>query len=255
MVKMKEINIFLIIIAPFMASSAALLGYRLPKKKKAVFARSKCEKCNKNIEIYDLIPVLSWLFLNGNTRCCDSKIPKYMILTEVAFILTVIFTYFFVNPEEYIYIYLLCYFLFALSFSDGLYFRIPSILVINIVLLGLVYISVFSADLLLFKIAIAGAVFAIFSMLQYYYLKYKKINALGGGDIKLFTAISMWINWQFLTLLVMIASILGIIWFFSVNKININYVSKKYIPFGVFISISTIIVILLEKNSLIFKAF
>ena len=79
-------NIFLytilFIIGAFCGSFSELTAYRLPLKiswKKRAF----CEKCNKELTIYDQIPILSYIFLNGKCKYCKNKIDKSKIIVEI----------------------------------------------------------------------------------------------------------------------------------------------------------------------------
>ena len=79
-------NIFLytilFIIGAFCGSFAELTAYRMPLKiswKKKAF----CEKCNKKLTIYDQIPILSYIFLNGKCNYCKNKIDKSKIIVEI----------------------------------------------------------------------------------------------------------------------------------------------------------------------------
>ncbi|MBF0489059.1 MAG: prepilin peptidase [Candidatus Omnitrophica bacterium] len=47
---------------------------RLPAEKSVVFPSSHCPKCQKNIEWYDNIPLISWMILGGKCRHCQSPI-------------------------------------------------------------------------------------------------------------------------------------------------------------------------------------
>jgi leader peptidase (prepilin peptidase)/N-methyltransferase len=48
--------------------------YRLPRKRSIVAPPSACTDCGTLIKGYDNIPVLSWLFLRGKCRNCNSSI-------------------------------------------------------------------------------------------------------------------------------------------------------------------------------------
>src|SRR3989344_4234135 len=54
--------------------------------------RSHCFSCGKNIKWYDLVPVLSFLFLKGRCRHCKSKIsiqyPLVEFITGILFLAT-----------------------------------------------------------------------------------------------------------------------------------------------------------------------
>lgn len=51
-----------------------VLIYRIPRGENFVTDRSKCPHCHAYIEWYDLIPLLSFLVLNGKCRNCGAKI-------------------------------------------------------------------------------------------------------------------------------------------------------------------------------------
>ena len=52
--------------------------YRIPKKKSVVYGRSYCPSCGSLIPWYCNIPVFSYLFLLGRSKCCHLRIsPIY----------------------------------------------------------------------------------------------------------------------------------------------------------------------------------
>ncbi len=63
---------------------------RMPKEKSIVFPSSHCPNCQKPIEWYDNIPLISWIFLLGRCRYCKQKIAfRYWsveFLTGVVFL-------------------------------------------------------------------------------------------------------------------------------------------------------------------------
>lgn len=69
--------------------------YRIPRKESIAFGRSHCTTCNEPIKAYDLIPVVSFLFLRGKCRNCGSKIsaryPLIETLTGILFLLSYLF--------------------------------------------------------------------------------------------------------------------------------------------------------------------
>lgn len=60
-----------------------LVGSRTAKKQSIVSPGSHCANCETQLKIYELIPVISWLFLRGKCRTCQTKIPVSYILLEV----------------------------------------------------------------------------------------------------------------------------------------------------------------------------
>lgn len=53
-------------------------------KGKTIWGRSQCDRCKKRLHYYDLIPVLSYLYLCGQCRYCHKKIPRSNLLVELA---------------------------------------------------------------------------------------------------------------------------------------------------------------------------
>ena len=68
-----------------------LAVYRIPKNIDIVKKHSYCPNCNHKLGIFDLIPILSYIFLGGKCRYCKQKIrPRYLILeilSGVSFVL------------------------------------------------------------------------------------------------------------------------------------------------------------------------
>lgn len=79
---MEAIIYFLIFITGTLFGSFFTLAvYRIPIKQSIVHGRSYCPKCNHRLEFWDLVPVLSYIFLGGKCRYCKEKIrPRYILL-------------------------------------------------------------------------------------------------------------------------------------------------------------------------------
>jgi leader peptidase (prepilin peptidase) / N-methyltransferase len=55
-------------------SFISVVAHRVPRRESIVGPRSRCPRCGAQIAAYDNIPVLSWLWLRGRSRCCDEAI-------------------------------------------------------------------------------------------------------------------------------------------------------------------------------------
>ena len=55
------------IIGAFFGSFFTLAVYRMPIKQSIINGRSYCPKCNHRLEFFDLIPVLSYIFIKGRS--------------------------------------------------------------------------------------------------------------------------------------------------------------------------------------------
>lgn len=80
---MLQIILYLIIyvIGVTLGSFFTLATYRIPLKQNIIYTRSYCPNCNNKLKFWDLIPILSYIFLGGKCRYCHKKIkPRYIII-------------------------------------------------------------------------------------------------------------------------------------------------------------------------------
>lgn len=66
---------------------------RIPKGQSFIRGRSHCDKCRHLLSPFDLVPVLSFIFLSGKCRYCHRKISPQYPLIELAVALLYVFTY------------------------------------------------------------------------------------------------------------------------------------------------------------------
>lgn len=59
------------------------VGYGLTKDKIHNKSRSFCDFCGKQLRWYENIPVFSWLFQLGRSRCCQEKLPLAYPIIEL----------------------------------------------------------------------------------------------------------------------------------------------------------------------------
>ena len=66
-----------------LGSFYTVVGERLPEGKSLISPPSSCPKCNHKLKFYELIPVLSYIFLKGKCYRCKSKIPVLSTFIEI----------------------------------------------------------------------------------------------------------------------------------------------------------------------------
>lgn len=71
-----------------------LAVYRIPLRQDITHTRSYCPKCNHKLSFWDMIPILSYVFLGGKCRYCGQKIrPRYLMLEVMSGIVFVLFAF------------------------------------------------------------------------------------------------------------------------------------------------------------------
>ena len=75
------IYFIMFIIGITIGSFCTLAVYRIPLKKDITHERSFCPNCNHKLSFWDLIPILSYVFLGGKCRYCKKPIRiRYLVL-------------------------------------------------------------------------------------------------------------------------------------------------------------------------------
>jgi len=224
--------------------------------------RSHCTSCGKNLSWYELVPVLSFLFLRGKCRKCGAKISWQYILIELwtGLVFTSVFNV--IAPSDLLST--IYYLLFTLIFSiyivifiyDWYHKIIPDELVYTAILLSVVsrWLSVSSTlDWL------AGPIlFAFFGLIWLL----SKGRAMGFGDAKLGLSVGLLLGatqgFSAIVLAFWIGA-LGSLIFIFLNKVGLpaqagfikgakGLTMKSEIPFAPFIIISAWISFVFNLN-------
>ncbi|MGN1269439.1 MAG: prepilin peptidase [Clostridia bacterium] len=84
--------ILIFCIGALTGSFFTLAIYRIPLKKDITHERSFCPNCNHKLSFFDLIPILSYIFLGGKCRYCKQKIrPRYLLIEILSGLVFVLF--------------------------------------------------------------------------------------------------------------------------------------------------------------------
>ena len=226
-------NSFFFLAGLLIGSFINVICYRLPKGQDIIRDRSKCPKCNEVIPLYLNLPVFSYLTLRGKSKCCKSKVSiQYPIIELLLGIIFLVHSFIMIEIEHTIISCFISTILISIIIIDYFHKIIFDFMSYILILFGLIF------SLLPFNLNPYGVSFteslitvvismSLFWLLRYIFLKIKKIEALGKGDIYLIGGLSAWIGFVDFVYLLSISSIIGIL-LFLVQKNKENY----EIPFG-----------------------
>ena len=195
---------------------------------------SFCPACKTKIDWYHLIPVLSYLFLRGKAKCCGATISSRYLFIEILVIS--LFLFIFITNDNF-----------------GLIF-LKSLITLNLIFIALIdhehkviplssllFLTIFSIVLSqqtnilnlseLFVTLISGL---ILLSLRWFYLKFKKREGLGLGDVILFPILTLMVPMNMVPILLLTASLLGIVEFLFSTKLK----KDSEIAFGSHLSIA-----------------
>ena len=160
--------------------------YRLKTRQNIVFGGSFCPECKTRLSWYDLIPLLSFIYLRGRCRYCHKKISwQYPIVELISGLLWVLVFYKFGISLINIY-YLFVFSLFLVTAVYDFKWRIiPDKIVYPAIVIALIY-NLFNT----LSLFVAFAAFLFFFLIFYF----SSGRAMGLGDAKLALLIGLFLN-------------------------------------------------------------
>lgn len=229
-------NFFVFILGTVIGSFINVCIYRIPKGESIIYPPSYCPRCGYHLRPIDLIPLLSYIWLRGRCRKCGVPISiRYLFvefLTGVIFLLTFIifgFTFDFFAAT----ILIIC--LITSAFIDLNHQIIPDKLVLPTAAIGLPLTILLRWENLtdyFFGFAVGGGTILLIVVLSR--------GGMGGGDIKLFATVGMYLGLRLTVLALLLSFVFGSI----AGLILILLKGKKMkdaIPFAPFIALGSIV--------------
>ena len=244
--------IFLIIIGGLWGSFANVCIVRIPQDKGVVAGRSNCPKCNKQINWYDNIPIVSYFILNGKCRKCKKPISFRYVVVELLSIISfvVIYLIYGFSFTTLLLIVLSLGFI-IIFFIDLKHFIIPDAITFPLMALGFIKSFVPNLDPIFpyYVLSLIGGIFGygIIWGIIFFYKQVKKKEGMGLGDAKLLAVIGFWFGLDAIPFIIFLSSTIALI---SVTPDLIKK-SKKMstqIPFGPYIIAANLIFLLLEDK-------
>ena len=129
--------------------------------------------------------------------------------------------------------------LLALAIYDFRSFRLPNLLTAALFLFGLFYLYLGARWPLEHHLSGAFIGLLFFPSLNLVYKKLRGRDGIGLGDTKFLTGIGLWLGWQALPVVLLIASTSGILYAFFSARADKQLSATLRLPFGSFLSLGT----------------
>ncbi|ATF08944.1 prepilin peptidase [Candidatus Enterovibrio altilux] len=201
--------------------------------------RSHCPTCKQPVKVIDNVPVFSWLLLGGECRHCKTKIniryPFVELLTATAVGLTAYFI-----PGSYWSLAVIgaTFVLIVLCFIDLDTMLLPDKMTLPLMWAGL-FVALIGISPVSIEDTLIGAMtgyLSLWSVFQLFKFMTGK-ESMGYGDFKLLAALGAWLGWQFLPLVILLASFGG-----AISGIILMYIygvgKETPFSFGPYLTIS-----------------
>ncbi len=244
-----------LILGACIGSFLNVVVYRLPAGLSLVHPPSRCPHCHHRLQPWDNIPVLGWLLIGGKCRYCRSAVSwRYPVVEALTGLLFAGLTLALVTKVSLITLGFYGAFaawLLALALIDLDTMTLPDQLTKSGLVLGLgfhIYQGITTsnwAEAILFGITGMVTGLWLLDLIRIGARELLRKEAMGGGDPKLAAMIGMWLGWQQVLLVIMVASFLGM-----VGGLLPMLIQRKSLPFpfGPWLSLAALLVLVFGEG-------
>jgi leader peptidase (prepilin peptidase) / N-methyltransferase len=225
--------------------------YRIPRGESIAFPPSHCTNCSTKLKAIDLIPVLGYMFLKGNCRYCKEKIsPRYAIielLTGILFAaLYIVYGFSFLFLKYTV----LTSFLIVIGMIDYDTTDIYFITTLSGTIVGIIFVVLGYFQGLGIMTFIYGAVLGGLFITMIILLT----KGMGWGDVEICLMCGLYLGLTKSIVLLFISFVVGGL-IGAILILTKKKSRKDYIPFGPFIAISAVLVMLFGDRILAWYLF
>jgi len=222
--------------------------HRLPRGESLVKPASHCPACSQPLRWYQNIPLLSYLFLLGRCAMCRAPISSRYFIVELGSALIALYSFssFGLRPVFFL-IVVLAFVLIAVSFIDLEALLIPDKILLVFVIFFLIFNAIFKIRTWQFALSgalITGLVLYLLALFARFVLRRE---GLGLGDVKLMATAALFIGWKY-SLLAFYSGALMVVIFAVFLRFRSFRFENGVVPFGPFLSLSTLIFIFFGDN-------
>ena len=238
--------IVLFVFGTIFGSFYNVVGDRVADGKSIIYPPSHCPKCKHRLTPLELVPIFSYLFQGGKCKNCKCKILLFHPLYEIFVGLLFMFSYIsFGFTGDFVIALTFVSMLAIIIVSDYYYMIIPDeILIFFGVTLALEVLLINGIDA--FGISLLSGIisFGVMFLIKLFGDFIFKTESMGGGDIKLLFFLGFILGWPQALLSIFLGSIIGL----PISLIVLKIKNTNIIPFGPFLALGAIIILLTQFN-------
>ena len=238
--------ILFFIIGIIFGSFYNVVGYRVPKGESLLYPSSHCTKCNHTLGALELIPMLSFIIQKGKCKNCKAKIswfyPIFEFSSGILFALSyIVFGFSLECLLSIVFISMLL----IIIISDYQTMIIPDevLIVFSMMIITIKYFIVGIEGVGISLLHALGSFAFMFLLKLFGDFLFKK-ESMGGGDIKLLCVYGLMFGFPMSIVSVFLAAILGL----PISLIMIKKSASHEIPFGPFLAVAAILIVLLKLD-------
>ncbi len=235
---------------------------RIPLETSIISPPSHCPRCKTPIRWYDNIPLVSFAVLRGRCRTCGQRISwRYPLVEQLNGLLYIWAISEFGFTGEAVLVMALCSSLVVISFIDYDHQIIPDVITFPGMVTGLAVAPFFMTTLAgplsfglgnvlpplgqngtsflnaFIGLVLGGAPLYVIGLL---WEKLRKVEAMGGGDVKYMAMVGSFLGWKGAFLTIMLGAMAGSLVGVALILLK-KHQADKVIPFGPFLAFGTLL--------------
>lgn len=192
-------------------SYLATLCLRWPNAEQATIGRSRCDHCDRFLQVRDLLPVISFIISRGRCRYCGGPIDPFHLEVELASAAIGGAALALFPGLEGAALAIFGWLLLTPAILDARHLWLPDRLTLALSLGGIVIGWQLSAVPLQHRMIGGLAGFLSLWLVALAYRHWRGRDGLGAGDPKLLGAIGLWTGWAALPTILLMAAMAGLL--------------------------------------------
>ena len=222
------------LIGLLLGSFIATLVLRWPEGR-SLLGRSQCDGCGRALGVRDLVPLVSAALSRGRCRTCGARINPFHGRVELVSALIGAGALALLPGTAGWLWALFGWLLLPLALLDARHFWLPDRLTLLLAVTGVLLAGPTLGTSLVDRWVGALVGGGTLALLAWLYARARRREGMGGGDPKLVAATGAWLGWQALPLMLLLASLGGIIWALVVQRKGDQPLGERRVPFGMFL--------------------
>lgn len=221
------------LLGAIIGSFIATIVVRWPQERSVAAGHSACDACGARLSAIRLIPIGSYAAQRGRAACCGAPIDRIHPLTEVAAaIIGALSAVVSADPVTALTGAIFGWLLLALALLDARHFWLPDRLTLVLAVAGVAAGALGIAPALTDRLIGGAAGFLLFAGVAHGYRLLRHRDGMGGGDVKLFGAIGLWLGWRMLPFVLLGAALAGLLWSLVQLARGRRLTGSSSVPFG-----------------------
>lgn len=211
----------------------------------SLWSRSACPHCTKPIKWQYLIPIVSWIALEGKCRICKQPISKLYPFIELLTALICTVLLYITYPPYFLSYFILTTALIITIRTDLEFMLIPRLCSIYLVPVGII-LSICNVLPISWHESMIGSLigYSILAIVSYLYKKRTGITGMGEGDPELLAGIGSFVGINGVWYTLLIGSLSATVYALGLMAFD-RATSDTKIPFGPFLALGALAFVLL----------